>query len=193
MDDSLQQVEFPITHAGVEQVKRFLSDEDDQKFYVLTLKEIEKEGLITKGMNLEDILCAIGSSSKAIKTIRFIGDGTGSRCLSFMSSLLPGHIDLDQRPISIHLLNVDQEQLYMASEPRFAKQVDTIVLNVPWRLKPQFWTLLQLQDFMSRASHLRKLEILHARTIGNDEMEMLNGLSERGVHVDIKNDESSQK
>lgn len=134
--------------------------------------------MITKGMNRESILCAIGSSKRQIQAVKFIGSDGHSRCLCFLSTLLPVHIDLDQRPFGIHLVNINQEQLCIA-------------LNVPWQLKPGFWTLLMLQDFMSQAVHLEELTGTHSRPLMDDEEEMLHKLSERGVNVVIRSGEVS--
>lgn len=191
MNSPLQQIEIPITDAGVCKVKQALSGNDDQRSCILTLEDAEKEDMITKGMNLESILCAIGSSRRQIQAIKFIGSDGHSRCLCFLSTLLPVHIDLDQRPLGIHLVNINQEQLWMAADPKFAKHVHSIALNVPWQLKPGFWTLLMLQDFISQAVHLEELTVTHSRPLMDDEEEMLHKLSERGVNVVIRSGEVS--
>lgn len=56
-------------------------------------------------------------------------------------------------------------------------------------IKPEFWTLLKLQDFMSQAVHLKELTVTHSRPLMDVEEEMLYSLRERGVNVDIRSDE----
>src|SRR5690349_12104664 len=56
MGDSPRLIEFPITHAGVQEAQRFLSDEDDHHSYVLTLREISNPGIHIVFTMLENML-----------------------------------------------------------------------------------------------------------------------------------------
>ncbi|KAH8692533.1 hypothetical protein GQ44DRAFT_734030 [Phaeosphaeriaceae sp. PMI808] len=86
--------------------------------------------------------------------------------------------DSDPRPCILALKDIKDEDPI------------TIGVNLAHiQLKPEFWTLLKLQDFMSQAVHLKELTVAHSRPLMDDEEEMLYRLRGRGVNVDIRSDE----
>lgn len=175
-------VEFELSEEGVRQAEIFFASKESSFARVLVLHDVGSE-LIRVGGYLGDILTTWANQSSPIETIRYTQSvGLHSNALAAFSQLLYLAVsDFEQRSVALDIENIDQQQLLLAYEvePKFAKHIRSIKLQVPTRLKFACWPVTILRDLMAKASNLKRLSISAERTLLPEENEMIHQIRKK--------------